>query len=197
MRRNMLVGLSLALAAVVAVLVSGWFDLELESVALLGAAVGAAVALVPDRTPLARLAGFAGGFLAAWIGYVARATLLPDSVGGKAVAVAFVVLACTAITVVGRERLALWSTLLGAGVFAGAYELTYAAAPPEMATTSLSTATTVFFNVAFGFLAVALFAPTTRTARTTAVPGQRVADAATPVPSAGTTDTEPALETVR
>lgn len=88
MRRTMLVGLVLTVAAVVVVLVSAWFDLELEPVALLGVSLGAVVALVPDRTPLMRLAGFAGGLVAAWIGYVARAAMLPDSTGGRAVAVA-------------------------------------------------------------------------------------------------------------
>jgi hypothetical protein len=178
MRKTLLVGLSLAAAAIVAVLVSGAFDLELESVALMGAAMGAVVALVPDRTPLSRLAGFGAGFLVAWVGYAVRASALPDSVGGKAVAVAFVVLAVTAIVLVTRERLALWSTLLGAGTFAGAYELTYVAAPPEMLSTSMSTATTLLINLALGFLAAAAFAPTTRTrsatiAPTTEMPAQR------------------------
>ncbi len=159
MRRTSLVGLGLAGAAVVAVLVSSVFDLELESVALLGAATGAAVALVPDKTPLSRLAGFGVGFVAAWIGYVARGALLPDSAGGRAVAVALVVLLATAAVLASRERIALWSTLIGAGAFAGAYEFTYAAAPPELLDTSLSTATTLLLNVALGFLAVALVAP--------------------------------------
>ena len=66
MRKNVLVGLVLTVAAVVVVLVSSVFDLELESAALLGAALGAVVALVPDRSPMMRLAGFAGGFVAAW-----------------------------------------------------------------------------------------------------------------------------------
>lgn len=84
MRRNFLSGLALAIAAVLVVVLSATFDLELESVALLGAALGAVVALVPDRGPGARLAGFAFGFAIAWIGYVARALLLPDTSSGRA-----------------------------------------------------------------------------------------------------------------
>jgi hypothetical protein len=159
MRKTLLAGLVLAVAAVLVVLVSATFDLELESVALLGAALGAVIALVPDRTPLVRLAGFAGGFVAAWIGYVMRAAMLPDSAGGRAVAVAVVVILCVAITAISMNRLPLWTTLLGTAALAGAYEFTYAAAPPEVASTSVSTATTLLFNVAVGFLAAALISP--------------------------------------
>ena len=163
MRRTLVAGLVLAVAAVLVVLVSSGLDLELESVALLGGALGAVVALVPDRSPLVRLGGFAAGFVAAWIGYVVRATMLPDTAGGRAVAVGLVVLLCVGITAVSMDRLPLWTTLLGTAALTGAYEFTYAAAPPELATTSVSTATTLLFNVAVGFLAAALVAPHSRT----------------------------------
>lgn len=159
MRRTILAGGILAVAAVLVVIVSSALDLELESVALLGGALGAVVALVPDRTPLVRLGGFAAGFLAAWIGYVVRAALLPDTAGGRAVAVGLVVLLCVGITAVSRDKLPLWTTLLGTAALTGAYEFTYAAAPPELASTSVSTATTLLLNVAVGFLAAALVAP--------------------------------------
>ena len=66
--------------------------------ALLGAALGAVVALVPDRTPLVRLGGFAAGFVAAFIGYVLRAALLPDTSAGRAVAVVIVLLLCVGVS---------------------------------------------------------------------------------------------------
>ncbi|QWZ09419.1 hypothetical protein KRR39_06525 [Nocardioides panacis] len=150
------------MAAVLVVIVSSALDLELESVALLGGALGAVVALVPDRTPLVRLGGFAAGFVAAWIGYVVRAALLPDTAGGRAVAVGLVVLLCVGITAASMNRLPLWTTLLGTAALSGAYEFTFAAAPPELASTSVSTATTLLFNVAVGFLAAALVAPSPR-----------------------------------
>jgi hypothetical protein len=158
MRKTLLAGLVLAVAAVLVVLISSAMDLELESVALLGAALGAVVALVPDRTPLVRLGGFFAGFVAAWIGYFVRAALLPDTAGGRAVAVGLVVLLCVGITAASLDRLPLWSTLLGTAALTGAYEFTFAAAQPEIVTTSVSTATTLLFNVAVGFLAAALFA---------------------------------------
>jgi hypothetical protein len=153
----------LAVAAVLVVLISSGLDLELESVALLGGALGAVVALVPDRTPWVRLGGFIGGFVAAWIGYAVRALLLPDSAGGRAVAVGLVVVLCVGLTAASMDRLPLWTTLLGTAGLTGAYEFTYAAAPPEMASTSVSTATTLLLNVAVGFLAGALFGPDRRT----------------------------------
>ena len=159
MRKTLLAGVVLAVAAVLVVIVSSALDLELESVALLGGALGAVVALVPDRTPLVRLGGFVAGFIAAWIGYVVRAALLPDTAGGHAVAVGLVVLLCVGITAASMDRLPLWTTLLGTAALTGAYEFTYAAAPPELASTSVSTATTLLFNVAVGFLAAALVAP--------------------------------------
>jgi len=159
MRATLLAGVTLAVAAVLVVLLSSALDLELESVALLGAALGAVVALVPDRTPLARLAGFAAGFAAAWIGYAVRARFLPDTDGGRAVAVGLVILLCVGITAATVNRLPLWSTLLGTAALAGAYEFTYAAAPPELLSTSLSTGTTLLLNVAVGFLAAAVVAP--------------------------------------
>jgi hypothetical protein len=159
MRKTLFAGLLLAVAAVLVVYVSSVFGLELESVALLGAALGAVVALVPDRSPAARLGGFAAGFVAAWIGYALRAAVLPDTAAGRAVAVGLVVVMCVAVTAVSRDRLPLWSTLLGTAALAGGYEFTFAAAPPEMASTSLTSATTLLFNVAVGFLAAAFIAP--------------------------------------
>ena len=85
------------------------------------------------------------------------AALLPDSAGERAVAVGLVVVLCVAIAAVSMGRLALWSTLLGTAGFT-AYEFTFAAAPPEVAATSVSVATTLLFNVAVGFLAAALIA---------------------------------------
>ncbi|GGF32337.1 hypothetical protein GCM10011519_02170 [Marmoricola endophyticus] len=156
MRTHILAGVVLALAAGLIVVLSRALGLDLDSVALLGGAVGAVVALVPDRSAGARLVGFAAGFLAAWVGYILRAAVLPDSDGGRSVAAMLTVLICVGVVVLTRDRLPLWSLLLGAGTFAGAYELTFAAAPPEVVTTSLSTATTLVLTVAVGFFAAAV-----------------------------------------
>jgi hypothetical protein len=173
MRRNFLCGLTLAVSAVVVVVLSATFDLELESVALLGAALGAVVALVPDRGPGARLAGFALGFVVAWAGYIVRAQFLPDTSSGRAVAVGIVVVLCTLVAALSADRLPLWSVLLGTAAFAGGYEFTYNAAPPELLETSLSTATTLLLTVGIGFLAASLVAPPSDAPRTPPAPGKR------------------------
>jgi hypothetical protein len=166
MRKSLLVGVVLASAAGLMVLLGSALDLELESVALLGGALGAVVALVPDRTALTRLGGFAAGFVAAWIGYVVRAAVLPDTSSGRAVAVVVTVLLCTAVALATRERLPLWTLLLGTAALTGAYEFIYAAAPPELMTTSVSTATTLFLSVSLGFAAGLLGTPSTSSVET-------------------------------
>ena len=159
MRKSIFAGLGLALSAALVMWLSAVFDLELESFVLLGAAVGAAVALVPDRSPLFRFLGFAAGFVAAWLGFFMRAALLPDTAGGRAVAVGLVLLLCVLAVALSAGRLPLWATLLGTAAMVGGYEYTYAAAPPEVATTSVSAATSLLFCVAVGYLVAATVAP--------------------------------------
>jgi hypothetical protein len=153
MRRTWLVGGTLIVATVVVVALSAWFDLELESTALFGVAVGAVVALVPDRSPAMRLIGLLAGFVAAWIGYLVRAGFLPDSVAGRCVGLGLVVLLCVLVAGLSFDRVPLWATLLGAAGMVGAYEAAYTAAPPEVVSTSFSTATALLMTLAVGFLA--------------------------------------------
>jgi hypothetical protein len=159
MRKTLVAGVVLAVAATLVVLISAALDLGLESVALLGAALGAVVALVPDRSALERVLGFVAGFVIGFLGYVLRVASLPDTAGGRAVAVAIVVLLCVAVAAGSLGRVPLWSVLLGAASVAGAYEFTYTEAPSQLPTTAVSTATTLLFNVAVGFAAASVFAP--------------------------------------
>ena len=159
MRRTLLVGAVLTVAAALVVVLSDLLDLKLESAALLGVAIGAVVALVPDRSPLMRLVGFLAGLVFAWVGYVLRAGVLPDSTGGRAVTVALVLGLCVVIAAASMDRIPLWATFTGAAAMAGAYEYTFAAAPPEVMSTSMSTATSLLMTAALGFLLVSLLAP--------------------------------------
>lgn len=157
MRKSVMPGLLLVLASVLVVLISAALELELESVALLGVAVGGLLAVVPDRTPVVRLSGFGVGVVVVWVGYLLRAAMLPDSAGGRAVFVGVVLLACVLIAA-AADRLPLWSALLGVAAFAGAFELTYAAAPPEVVGNSLSAVTALLLTVAAGFAAMSVHA---------------------------------------
>jgi hypothetical protein len=159
MRTTLLTGLALLVAAVIVVFLSSGLDLELESTALMGAAIGAVIALVPDRSPLMRIVGFLGGFAAAWIGFLLRAGMLPDTTSGRAVAIAVVVVLCVAIAAGSFNRVPLWATLLGAATMAGGYESIYELAPSEVVETSMTAVTTILFTVAVGFLAAALTGP--------------------------------------
>lgn len=156
--RLAVVGAVLAAGAAATSLLSEPLDLGLEPVVLLGAALGAVLALVPDSTPARRLGGAAAGFALAFAGYVLRAALLPDSASGRALAVAAVVLLCTVVAVATVGRLPLWSLLLGTVGVTGAYELTYAAAPPRLVETALSTGSSLALTAALGFALALLVA---------------------------------------
>jgi hypothetical protein len=159
MRTSLLAGGIVAVAATLAVLVGAPFGLELDTYALIGVAMGAVVALVPVGRPGLRLAGFASGVLVAWIGYLVRAALLPDTVSGRAAATFLVLAVCAVVAALASGRIPVWSTLAGAATFFGAYEATFAAAPPEVATTSITAVTAVALTAAIGFLAASFVAP--------------------------------------
>ena len=159
MRTTLLSGVVLTAGSILLILLSSSLGLDVETVALMGAGGGAAVALIPHRSPMLRLAGFLVGFAFSWLGYLLRAGFLPDSPSGHALAVGLVVALCSGVAVATRDRIPLWSTLLGAAVLAGSYETAYVEAPSQVLSTSMSTSTSVLLAVAFGFFAAALVAP--------------------------------------
>ena len=161
MRTSLLAGGIVVVAAVLAVVLGAPFGLELDTYALIGVAMGAVVALVPDGRPGLRFTGFAAGVLVAWVGYLVRAALLPDTVGGRAAATFLVLALCVVVATVAAGRIPVWSTFAGAATFFGAYESAFAAAPPEVVSTSVTALTAVALTAALGFLAASFFAPST------------------------------------
>ena len=159
MRTTLLTGLALIVGGLAVILLGSTLDLELESTALMGAAIGAVVALVPDRTPLMRLVGFLAGFVSAWIAYLVRAAVLPDTTSGRAMAMVLVVVLCVAVAALSFNRVPLWATLLGAAAMAGGYESSFATAPSEVVDTSMTAVTTILLTVGVGFLVAALVGP--------------------------------------
>ena len=151
-------GALLAVAVVVVIAVSSVLDLQIESYALAGVLAGGVVALIPDRSAFARLAAFAIGFVAAWVGFVLRAALLPDTEGGRAVAAVVTVLICLVAVALGRTRLPLSAMLVGVVLLSAAYETAFVAAEAEVQTTSLDAATALVVAVAVGFAVAALSA---------------------------------------
>ena len=131
MRKSLLSGCLLAVMAAVVIGLGNVFGLDLEHVALLGAALGGTLGLVPDRSPGAQVGGFAVGFLAAWLGYALRAAVLPGRdlrSGCRRVPARPAWPRGLAGT---RGRLPLWSTLLGVAAIVGAYEAAYTPPRPE------------------------------------------------------------------
>ena len=159
MRRETLIGGCLAVAAALLILASDWLDFEMEAVALFGVAMGAIVALVPSGSAMTRLMGFLAGFVIAWAGFIFRAQFMPDTSAGRAVYAFVIVLLCTGLALATGRRIQLWSVLLGAAAFTGAYEYTYNAAPPEILSSSVSIATSLLLSAGVGWLAVSWFAP--------------------------------------
>lgn len=156
MRRSLVAGLVLAVFAALIIGLGQLLGLDLQHVALLGAALGGVLGLVPHQLPIGKLGGFVVGFVVAWIGFALRAAVLPDSASGRAVAAFIVVAAIGAACAVSAGRLPLWSGLLGAAAIVGAYEETYTNAPSQFLKESPTAGTTVLFAVALGFLATSL-----------------------------------------
>lgn len=198
MRSTLIAGGVLTVGAVLVVVVSAGLSLDIESVALMGAATGAVVALVPDGSPAFRLVGFVIGFVAAWIGYLLRAALLPDTTSGHAVAVAVVVIVCTLGAALSRGHIPLWSTLLGTAALTGSYEDKFIAAPSQVLSTSTASSTSVLCAVALGFFAASLVAPGVRGDQQDAVPPPPTTpDDQTPHESREPVDSQPGLDILK
>lgn len=149
-------GLVLAVVAALVIALSDVLGLDLQHVALLGAALGGILGLVPHRPEWGKLAGFAAGFVMAWIGFALRAAVLPDAPSGRAVAALVVVAVLAVIAATSGGRIPLWSGLVGAAAIVGAYEETYTNAPSQFLADSPGAATTVLLAAALGFLATSL-----------------------------------------
>lgn len=150
--RTCVAGGALALAAGLLADQGSVLGADLPHTALLGAALGAVLGLVPDRTVLGRTGCFLVGFAAAWFGYALRAGVLPDIPMGRAIAAMAVVLVITAAAVVSNGRLPMWSGLVGAGALLGAYETTFVTTPTGFLSDSMTAATTVLVSSALGLL---------------------------------------------
>jgi hypothetical protein len=155
MLRSLLSAVVLAFCAAFALLIGG--GSELEHVALLGAALGGVVGLVPHDPPLGKLGGFALGFIVTWMAFGVRAAVLPDTTSGRAVAAFLVILICGVGVAVSNGRMPLWSALVGVAAMAGAYEASFTNSPPQFMTTSPPAATAVLLAAGFGFLGATIF----------------------------------------
>lgn len=154
MIQRMLAAIVLALCAAGVLLISGGSDLE--HVALLGAAVGGVLGLVPDSSRLGKLGGFGMGFVVAWTAFGVGALLLPETAVGRAAAAFLVILVCGVVAAFSAGRIPLWSALLGVAAMVGAYEAADTLSLLQFLTTAPQAATTVLLAAGFGFVGVTL-----------------------------------------
>jgi hypothetical protein len=156
MRRSIVAGLLLAAATSVLILISDPLSLNVEQFALIGVLIGALLGLMTDIAVWDRLAGFGIGLVAAWVTYGLRAGFLPDSSGGRAVAVVGLLAFLVLIVWLVGGRLHLVPMLIGVAALAGAYELTFLDAPPRFLEESSVAVTGVLLAAAVGFACTVL-----------------------------------------
>ncbi len=155
MRRILLSGLLLAALAGLALIISSGLHIGLGST-LLGACIGAVLGLVTTNSPLSRVGGFLIGFVITWVSYGIRAQFLPQSPLAQAIAVFGAIAVIAVIAAVAKGKMPFWAFLLGAATMAGAYDFSFAAAPYNFISESISTAGGVLFPVALGMLAAVI-----------------------------------------
>jgi len=158
MRQSVVAGLLLAAATGLLILLSDPLGLDVEQYALVGLAIGAALGLMTDISVWDRLAGFGIGLVAVWVAYGLRAGYLPDSPGGRAVALVGLVALLVLVVWLAAGRLHLAPMLLGAAALAGGYELTFIDAPPRFLEESWVALTGVLLAAAIGFACTVLAA---------------------------------------
>lgn len=174
MARTAVGGAILAVTAFFLILFGDALNLDLERAGLVGVALGAAVALVPDRTPWLRAAGAALGFLVMWGGYAVRVSILPDTDMGRALTALLVLLVLMGISVATLTRVPLWSLLIGAAALGAAYETTFMILPSAFPYESPTAASQMALAAGVGFLAASFLAPTSEPGRSQeAVPRPR------------------------
>jgi uncharacterized membrane protein (UPF0136 family) len=152
MNSRVIKGAVLALFGALTIAFGHLFGLDLDQVALLGVTLGGVIGLVPDRSLVERIIGFAVGFSLAWIGYALRAGMLPDTAAARAIVVFAVIVVSMLIVVASGSRIPLWATLVGSAALVGAYEQTYADSPSLFLTDSPTAATTILLACAMGVL---------------------------------------------
>ena len=151
----MIGGLALTLVAVATVYLGDALNLGLPT-PLLGVAVGGVLALAPGGHKLGRLAGFLVGVVISVLGYGLSAGFLPASSGGTAVQMLVVFLLVTAAAALSFGRMPLWSLLLGAGAFAGAYDWVYQDKPYDYLSSVVQVLGTFLVVFGLGYLTASL-----------------------------------------
>ena len=156
MRKVLMTGALIGLAAAAAILLSGVLGQSLQHLGVLAVVLGAVIALAAGRTWWGAPAGLGIGMLVAWVGYGLRALLLPDATAGRAVAALLVILVTTVVVALAGGRIPLWSGLLGVAAMIAGYEQSYKEAPSAFLSESPAAFTTMLVGLGLGYLAATL-----------------------------------------
>jgi hypothetical protein len=155
MKRTVLAGLALAVAAVLAVFLGDALNLGLSN-PLLGVGAAGALALAPGGRKLGRLIGFLVGIVIALVGYGITAQFLPASSTGTMVQAVVVLVLVTVAALASMGRMPLWSVLLGMATYVGAYQWTFDDKPYDFLNSSVDTLGALLVTAGIGYLAAAL-----------------------------------------
>lgn len=155
MRRTFLIGLAAAIIGGIGIWIGGALGMEFSNT-IIGVGGGVILAVVSDRSPLARLGGFLIGYCLGVFFTMMILGLIPGgrTVLGMAIAFLVIMLPITLIAGLSSNRIPEWTLLLGALVFVAGFA-SGALAQPWTAAQDLPGA---FFSqlamAALGFLVV-------------------------------------------
>jgi hypothetical protein len=155
MKRTVIAGLALAVAAVLAVYLGDALNLGLSN-PLLGVGAAGALALAPGGHKVGRLVGFVVGVIVALVGYGVTAQFLPASSTGSMVQAVVVLVLVTVVSLASVGRMPLWSVLLGMATYVGAYDFTFDDKPYLFLTSSVDALGALLVTAGLGYLVAAL-----------------------------------------
>jgi hypothetical protein len=155
MKRTVIAGLALAVAAVLAVYLGDALNLGLSN-PLLGVGAAGALALAPGGHKVGRLVGFVIGVVIALVGYGVSAQFLPASSTGSMVQAVVVLVLVTVAALASMGRMPLWSVLLGMATYVGAYDFIYNDKPYDFLKSAPDTLGALLVTAGLGYLAAAL-----------------------------------------
>jgi hypothetical protein len=183
--RTAAVGSAVVTATAVLIAHGSVLGADLPKVALLGAAAGAVLALVPGRPgdSTARLGSFATGFAASLVGLWMLRSFLPDVPVGRAISATAVLSLVVAASVATADRLPLWAGLLGVATFAGSFATVVGGAIPTT-TTAVTALTCAALTGAVTFLLGTLVTGLTSPIASTTATDVDDLDVALPTPRA-------------
>ena len=125
--------------------------------AAFGLALGVTVAVLPGASPLGTLVSFLAGGGVAFLSFVVRGTLLPDTTAVTATVIFLTLVVIAIAAAVTRNPTCLVAMLLGAGAVFGVSEVAFSASPLASVGTTGATVVALPLSLGLGFAVPQLF----------------------------------------